>query len=73
MAAFTILALLASIVIERFASQEPSINEVQSESLETEWHLPDVAITVGQANLTEGQLLDYMRPEFIWVDLRNGA
>eukprot|EP00397_Hematodinium_sp_SG-2012_P006488 GEMP01006520.1.p1 GENE.GEMP01006520.1~~GEMP01006520.1.p1 ORF type:complete len:616 (+),score=116.11 GEMP01006520.1:159-2006(+) len=70
--AFVVLLLFAWMVFLRFDDAEPFLSEVSIESQGVSLELPDIAITVSLPSVPEGRVLDYVWPEFAWVEIENG-
>ena len=72
----TVVAVIALIVFAisigaEFLRAVPIVNQVASESLNTEYFLPDVAITLSM-DIKEAQALQLFVPEFLWVTIYDG-
>lgn len=67
--------MLAAVVLVLHAfvgAYSPSINEVSAESGDFEHDLPDIALTINIADLTEREVLRHFKPTFTWHSIKNG-
>lgn len=67
----TFFIFFAVSIVQTFLAHGPTINDVTEGSIDDEYTLPDVALTIS-AEMSEASILRYLTPEFSWVSISDG-